>query len=41
MMSRNQYILFTALVILLIVLGEQIGGAPSMNIYEFWQSIRP
>jgi hypothetical protein len=40
-MSRNQSILFLALVLLLIVLSEFHGRAPSMNIYEFWESIRP
>jgi hypothetical protein len=38
-MTKNQYILYMVLLVLLIVLSETHGGVPTMNIYEFWEMV--
>jgi hypothetical protein len=40
-MTRNQFILYAVLLVALIILSEFQGGPRGLNIYEFWDLIRP
>ena len=39
LVTRNQFILYSGLLVFLIIIREHVGQAPTMNIYEFWEMI--
>jgi hypothetical protein len=39
-MTRNQFILYAVLLVILIVLSEWQGSPRALNLYEFWDLIR-
>jgi hypothetical protein len=40
-MTRNQFILYAVLLVVLIVLSEWQGSPRGLNIYEFWDLMKP